>query len=108
LTHLVAFAKLDLGGVAMTTTTVLTVESVLDSVNQLPEPGQREIAVNLLKRFNSKTILALLREVEPLDEPAYDYEDPGPITDEETNFIAAQGFLRKDEEEAAYETTSSR
>ncbi len=34
------------------------------------------------------------------DEPAFDYEDAGPITDEEINFCAAQSFLRMDYEEA--------
>lgn len=34
------------------------------------------------------------------DEPIFDYEDPGPITDEEIDYCALQSFLRMDYEEA--------
>ena len=34
------------------------------------------------------------------DEPVFDYEDAGPITDEEIEFCALQPFLRMDYDEA--------
>lgn len=84
----------------MSTTTTVSPQEVIST---LPEPAKRELAVWLLGQFDSDTILELLREVQPTSAQVYDYEDPGPITDEEIAFCAAQAALRLDQEEAAYE-----
>jgi hypothetical protein len=83
----------------MSTTTTASPQEVISA---LPEPAKRELAIWLLSQFDSDTILELLREVRPASAPVYDYEDPGPITDEEIAFCAEQAMLRMDREEAAY------
>jgi hypothetical protein len=88
--------------IAMTTT------SPQEVISALPEAAKRELAVWLLGHFDSDVILELLREVRPAREPVYDYEDPGPITDEEIAFCAAQAALRMDQEEAAHEQSATR
>lgn len=88
--------------------TATTTASPQEIIAALPEAAKRELTVWLLSHFDSRTILDLLREVRPANEPVYDYEDPGPITDEEIAFCAAQAALRMDEEEAAHEQSSTR
>jgi hypothetical protein len=84
------------------------VSSPQEVIAALPLADKRELAVWLLNQFGSNSILELLREVQPASEPIYDYEDPGPITDEEIEYCALQSFLRMDEEEAAYEQSATR
>ncbi len=85
------------------TTTALPQELI----TALPEKAKRELAIWLLGQFDSRVILELLREVQPA-ERIYDYEDPGPITDEEIAFCAAQSALRLDQEEETYEQSATR
>ena len=89
----------------MSTTTTTAPQELIAT---LPETAKRELAVWLLGQFDSDTILELLREVQPASAPVYDYEDPGPITDEEIAFCAVQAALRLDQEEAAYEQSATR
>jgi len=93
-----------LGGKSMSTTTVASPQEMISA---LPLAGKRELAVWLLNQFDSNAILELLREVQPASEPVYDYEDPGPLTDEMIDDCALQSFLRMDEEEAAYEQSTA-
>jgi hypothetical protein len=86
----------------------ITTASPQEMISALPQTAKRELAVWLLGQFDSNSILELLREVQPASEPVYDYEDPGPITDEEIEYCALQSFLRMDEEEAAYEQSATR
>lgn len=86
----------------------ITATSPQEMISALPITTKRELAVWLLNQFDSNSILELLREVQPASEPVYDYEDPGPITDEEIEYCALQSFLRMDEEEAAYEQSATR
>lgn len=86
----------------------ITVTSPQEMLSALPQATKRELVVWLLNQFDSNAILELLREVQPASEPVYDYEDPGPITDEEIEYCALQSFLRMDEEEAAYEQSATR
>jgi hypothetical protein len=81
-----------------------TTTSPQEIILALPETAKRELAVWLLGHFDSDTILELLREVRPVSAHVYDYEDPGPITDEEIAFCATQAMLRIDQEEAAATT----
>lgn len=85
----------------------ITATSPQEMISALPLADKRELAVWLLNQFDSNAILELLREVQPASEPVYDYEDPGPITDEEIEYCALQSFLRMDEEEAAYEQSAT-
>jgi hypothetical protein len=85
-----------------------TTVSPQEIISALPETAKRELAVWLLSHFDSDAILELLREVRPASAQVYDYEDPGPITDEEMAFCAAQAMLRIDQEEAAYEQSTTR
>ena len=87
---------------------VMTTASPQEMIATLPATAKRELAVWLLNQFDGNAIFELLREVQPASEPVYDYEDPGPITDEEIAFCAAQSALRMDEEEAAYEKSATR
>ncbi|MDX2043411.1 MAG: hypothetical protein SF097_19500 [Acidobacteriota bacterium] len=87
---------------------VITVALAQEKISALPKAKKRELAIWLLNQFDSNTILELLREVQPANEPVYDYEDPGPLTDEEIEHCALQSFLRMDEEEAAYEQSATR
>lgn len=86
----------------------ITTASPQELISALPETAKRELAVWLLSHFDGNVILELLREVRPASEPVYDYEDPGPITDEEIAFCAAQAALRMDQEEAAHEQSAAR
>ncbi len=86
----------------------ITTTSPQEIISALPQKAKRELAVWLLGQFDGSAILELLREVRPADKPVYDYEDPGPITDEEIAFCAAQSALRMDQEEAAYEQSATR
>ncbi len=86
----------------------ITAASPQEMISALPVTAKRELTVWLLGQFDSSAILELLREVQPASEPVYDYEDPGPITDEEIEYCALQSFLRMDEEEAAYEQSATR
>jgi hypothetical protein len=88
--------------------TATTTASPQEIISALPERAKRELAVWLLGHFDSNVILELLREVRPASDPVYDYEDPGPITDEEIAFCAAQAALRMDQEEAAHEQSTTR
>lgn len=81
--------------------TTITTEDILASVAQLPDATKREIAIKLLQQFTSQTILELLRRIEPADAEGPDYEDPGPLTDEESIYAAEQAFLEYDRQEAA-------
>lgn len=85
-----------------------TTASPQEIISALPEPAKRELAVWLLGHFDSNAILELLREVRPASEPVYDYEDPGPITDEELLHCAEERFLEYDREEAALEKSTAR
>lgn len=85
-----------------------TVASQQEMISALPVSTKRELAIWLLNQFDSNAILELLREVQPASEPVYDYEDPGPITDEEIEYCALQSFLRMDEGEAADEQSATR
>ena len=87
---------------------VMTTASPQEMIATLPAPAKRELAVWLLNQFDSNAIFELLREVQPVNEPVYDYEDPGPLTDEMIDHCALQSFLRMDEEEAAYEQSATR
>ena len=82
----------------MTTTATLTVDAILDSVGQLSDAGKRQVAINLLQQFDSAAVLDILRQLKPC-EP--DYQDPGPITNEELIASAEVAFLAYDREEAA-------
>lgn len=86
----------------------VAVASPQEIISALPATRKRELAVWLLSQFDGNAIFELLREVQPVNEPVYDYEDPGPITDEEIDHCALQSFLRMDEEEAAYEQSATR
>ncbi|MGH9845028.1 MAG: hypothetical protein ACREEM_40450 [Blastocatellia bacterium] len=88
--------------------TAITTASPQEVISTLPETAKRELAVWLLGHFDSNAILELLREVRPANEPIYDYEDPGPITDEELLRCAEARFLEYDREEAAHEKSSTR
>lgn len=85
-----------------------TTTSPQEIISALPETTKRELAVWLLSHFDSDAILELLREVRPASAQVYDYEDPGPITDEEIAFCAAQAALRMDQEEAVHEKSATR
>lgn len=88
----------------MSTTVTKAPEEIISA---LPETAKRELAVWLLGHFDSDTILELLREVRPAEQ-VYDYEDPGPITDEELLRCAEARFLEYDREEAANEKSIAR
>jgi hypothetical protein len=77
-------------------------------ISALPLTAKRELAVWLLNHFDSDAILGLLREVQPASEPIYDYEDPGPLTDEASLQCAEECFLHYDREEAAHEQSFAR
>jgi hypothetical protein len=98
------------GGKSMNTIAVApAVSSPQEVIAALPLADKRELAVWLLNQFDSNSILELLREVQPASEPVYDYEDPGPLTDEESLVCAQECFLMYDrEEEAAYEKSAAR
>ena len=87
---------------------VTTIASPQEMISAMPTTAKRELAVWLLSNFDSNTILELLREVQPASEPVYDYEDPGPLTDEALAHCAALAALRMDEEETAYEQSATR
>lgn len=87
----------------MTTTATLTVDDVLDSIDRLDADGKRQLAIQFLRRFDSDAVLEILGR---LSEP--DYEDPGPITDDEMSYASAQLALMLDEEEAVYEQARAR
>lgn len=89
----------------MNTTTAASPQEIISA---LPTPAKRELAVWLLNQFDGNAIFEMLREVKPASEPVYDYEDPGPLTDEEIAFCAAQAASRMDEEEAAHEKSATR
>lgn len=84
------------------------VSSPQEMISALPLVDKRELTVWLLNQFDSNVILELLREIQPVNEAVYDYEDPGPLTDEMIEHCALQSFLRLDEEEAAYEQLATR
>ena len=86
----------------------ITTISPQEMISALPQATKRELAVWLLSHFDSSAILELLREVQPASEPVYDYEDPGPLTDEAIADCALQAALRMDQEEAAYEQSAAR
>lgn len=86
----------------------MTTASPQEVISAMPETAKRELAVWLLSQFDGNAILELLREVHPVSEQVYDYEDPGPITDEEIAYCAGQSALRMDQEEAAYEQSATR
>ncbi len=88
--------------------TAITATSPQELISALPESAKRELAVWLLSHFDGNAIFELLREVQPASEPVYDYEDPGPLTDEEIAFCAAQTALRLDQEEASREKSTAR
>lgn len=79
-----------------------------EMISALPVTTKRELAVWLLNQFDSNAILELLREIQPANEPVYDYEDPGPLTDEAVLMAAEERFLEYDREEAAYEKSATR
>ena len=83
-----------------------TSSSPQEVITPLPETAKRELAVWLLSHFDSNTILELLREVRPANEPVYDYEDSGPINDEELLLTAEARFLEYDQEETAIALTA--
>lgn len=85
-----------------------TFASPQEMISALPTPAKRELAVWLLNQFDSNAIFEMLREVKPASEQVYDYDDPGPLTEEEIAYCAAQSALRIDEEEAAYEKSATR
>ena len=87
---------------------VITVASPQEMISALPAPAKRDLAVWLLGQFDGNAIFEMLREVKPTNEPVYDYEDPGPLTDEAIEHCALQSFMRMDEEEAAYEQSATR
>lgn len=89
----------------MSTTTTATPQEVISA---LPETAKRELAVWLLSQFDGNSILELLKDVQPAAEPVYNYEDPGPITDEELLHCAEARFLEYDREEAALEKSATR
>ncbi len=78
--------------------TVTTTASPQEIVLALPETAKRAFAIRLLSQFDSDAILALLREVRPA-EPGSDYEDPGPLTEEELLQCAEARFLEYDQAE---------
>jgi hypothetical protein len=88
--------------------TAITTTSPQELIAALPETAKRELAIWLLGHFDSSAILELLREVRPVSDPVYDYEDPGPITDEELLHCAEARFLEYDREEAAHENSLAR
>lgn len=88
--------------------TATTTTSPQEVISALPETAKRELAVWLLGQFDSNAILELLREVRPASKQVYDYEDPGPITDEELLRCAEARFLEYDREEAALEKSTAR
>ena len=77
-------------------------------ISALPLADKRELTVWLLNQFDSNAILELLREVQPASEPVYDYEDPGPLTDEAVLMAAEERFLEYDRWEAAHEKSAAR
>ena len=87
---------------------VMTTASPQEMISTLPAPAKRELAVWLLNQFDGNAIFELLREVNPTSEPVYDYEDPGPLTDEEITLSAEACFLEYDREEAAHEKSAAR
>ena len=87
----------------------IAVASPQEMIAALPATRKRELAVWLLSQFDGNAIFELLREVQPASEPVYDYEDPGPLTDEESLACAQECFLMYDREEAAaYEKSAAR
>jgi hypothetical protein len=87
---------------------VQTIASSHELIAALPETAKRELAVWLLGQFDSNVILELLRDVRPASQPTYDYEDPGPLTDEELLQCAEARFLEYDQEEATHEKSLTR
>jgi hypothetical protein len=87
---------------------VMTTASPQEMIATLPTPAKRELAVWLLNQFDGNAIIEMLREVKPASEPVYDYEDPGPLTDEASLTCAEECFLQYDREEAAYEKSAAR
>ena len=88
--------------------TATTIASPQEVISALPETAKRELAVWLLSQFDGNSIIELLREVHPASEPIYDYEDPGPITDDGGLHCAEARFLEYDREEAALEKSIAR
>lgn len=88
--------------------TATTIASPQEVISALPKTAKRELAVWLLSQFDGNSIIELLREVRPANEPVYDYEDPGPIADEELLHCAEARFLEYDREEAALEKSAAR
>lgn len=86
----------------------ITAASPQEMISALPQATKRELTVWLLNQFDSNAILELLREVQPASEPVYDYEDPGPLTDEASLACAEECFLLYDREEEAYEKSAAR
>lgn len=86
----------------------ITTASPREMISALPETAKRELAVWLLSHFDGNAILELLQEVQPASEPIYDYEDPGPLTDEDLLRSAEERFLEYDREEAAHEKSLAR
>lgn len=85
----------------------IAVASPQEMISALPVTRKRELAVWLLNQFDSNSILELLREVQPVNEPVYDYEDPGPLTDDASLQCAEECFLQYDREEAAHEKSAA-
>lgn len=73
-----------------------TVASPQEMISALPTPAKRELAVWLLNQFDGNAIFEMLREVKPTSEQVYDYEDPGPLTDEAILQCAEERFLEYD------------
>ena len=86
----------------------MTVTSPQEIISALPDTAKRELAVWLLNHFDGNAIFALLREVQPASAPVYDYEDPGPLTDEAILHCAEARFLEYEREEEAYEKSLAR
>ena len=82
---------------------VVTAALAQEKISGLPKTKKRELAIWLLNQFDSNAILELLRDVSPASEPVYDYEAPGPLTDEAALTAAEECFLTYDREEAAVE-----
>lgn len=94
--------------IAVAPAVATAVASPQEVIAALPLADKRELTVWLLNQFDSNAILDLLREVQPASEPVYDYEDPGPLTDEASLVCAEECFLLYDREEAAYEISATR
>jgi hypothetical protein len=73
---------------ATMTTATLTIESLLDSVSHLSSVGKRRLAVELLKTFDSRAILEILRQITPADSNESAWQLPEPVTDEEKEAYA--------------------